>query len=365
VLERNCESSHYTTLKKFVIQKFLAQNQRLFMGYLDQQYMPSERVKLMSSDKFDRTKYLGSSDIASILGVSPWQSSFMLYQKKIGEFVEEITPAKQRIFDRGHRWEEIIVEMMVDELSDRGHDVKILARNQRYTDPEFSYMRGEIDVELLIDGEEVNGECKSVNPFAAKEWGDREGEEIPIHYAAQAMFSLMIKPCKRVVFAAVTGFDDAPMIRWMERDNETIQGIRTRSIDFWNRVQTREPPEPTTLDDVKFLYQRDGGLALEADSDLVELCQALKDIKSQVKVAESQAELLATKIKVRMGDAATIISGGRPLCTWKNNKDSRKTNWEGAFDLLQDYASAPIEAVQKAIQEATKVTVGNRVLLLK
>ncbi|MEI7752669.1 MAG: hypothetical protein WCJ71_11360 [Candidatus Omnitrophota bacterium] len=96
----------------------------------------------------------------------------MLYQKKIGEYQEEITPAKQKIFDRGHRWEEIVVEMLVDELEEQGHDVKILARNQRYADPDYPFLRAEIDVELLIDGEEVNGEAKTVSPFAAKAWGE-------------------------------------------------------------------------------------------------------------------------------------------------------------------------------------------------
>lgn len=53
--------------------------------------------------KFDRQKYIGSSDAAAILRVSKWKTPFQLYQEKIGEFVEEITPAKQKILDRGHR----------------------------------------------------------------------------------------------------------------------------------------------------------------------------------------------------------------------------------------------------------------------
>ena len=49
----------------------------------------------------DRTTYIGSSDVAAILGVSPWKSAFLLYQEKIGAHVEEITPAKQKLFDAG------------------------------------------------------------------------------------------------------------------------------------------------------------------------------------------------------------------------------------------------------------------------
>lgn len=79
----------------------------------------------------------------------------MLYQKKIGAYAED-TPAKQKIFDRGHRWEPIDAEM-ADELRDRGHDAEIIARNQRYQDPEYPLLAAEIDLELRADGEEANG----------------------------------------------------------------------------------------------------------------------------------------------------------------------------------------------------------------
>ena len=279
----------------------------------------------------DRTTYLGGADVAAVLGVSPWMSPFMLYQKKIGAFVEEVTPAKQKIFDRGHRWEPIVVEMLVDELRERGHDVEIIARNQRYQDPEFPFLAAEIDLELLVDGEEVNGEAKTVNPFAVKAWGDEDSDEIPIYYAAQVMHGLMIKPRRRTVIAALTGFDDKPRVHWIERDEETIAGIRAREVEFWQRVQTRNAPDPTDPVDVKWLYQRDGGTAIEADDDLVLLCQQLKDLKADAKNMDGQIELIATRIKAQMGTAATLLYRGKPLATWKNNKDSVKTDWKAAY----------------------------------
>lgn len=286
----------------------------------------------LSVGEIDRQTYLGGSDVAAILGVSPWMTSFMLYQKKIGAFVEEVTPAKQKIFDRGHRWEPIVVEMLIDELRDRGHDVEIIARNQRYQDPEYPFLAAEIDLELLVDGEEVNGEAKTVNPFAAKLWGEEDSDDIPIYYAAQVMHGLMIKPRRRTVIAALTGFDDKPRVHWIERDEETIAGIRSREIAFWDRVQNRTPPEPTDPEDVKWLYQRDGGMAIEASNDILELCQHLKDLKTSAKAQEGQIELVAARIKTFMGTAAVLLGpDGKPLATWKNNKDGIKTDFEAAY----------------------------------
>ena len=305
----------------------------------------------------DRTTYIGGADVAAILGLSPWLSPFMLYQKKIGAYIEEVTPAKQKIFDRGHRWEPIVVEMLVDELRDRGHDVEIIARNQRYQDPEYPFLAAEIDLELRVDGEEVNGEAKTVSPFAVKAWGDEDSDEIPIYYAAQVMHGLMIKPRRRTVIAALTGFDDKPRVHWIERDEETIAGIRARELEFWERVQTGNAPDPTVIEDVKWLYQRDGGKALEADDDLLFLCQELKDAKARAKAVDGDVELLSTKLKLRMGSAATLIYRGNPIVTWKNNKDSVKTDWKAAYLDLGPTA--------EHIAKFTSTSPGARPLLLK
>lgn len=286
----------------------------------------------------DRTQFIGGSDVGAILGVSPWTTPFQLYQKKIGALVEEITPAKQRIFDRGHRWEPIVLEMLIDELRERGHDIEVIATNQRYQDTELPFLACELDAELMIDGEETNAEMKTANHFAAKGWGEYDSEDIPIYYAAQGMHGLMIKPRRRCVFAAVTGFDERPMVRFMERDEETIAGIRSREIEFWNCIQTLTPPPAVDPEDVKWLYQRDGGTAIDATEEILEMCQHLKDMKSSAKSQDAQIELMAARIKNFMGSNAILLGpDGKPLATWKNNKDSTVIDFKAAY---QDLAPA-------------------------
>ncbi len=285
-----------------------------------------ERINL------DRSEFIGGSDVGAILGVSPWTTPFQLYQKKIGALVEEITPAKQRIFDRGHRWEPIVLEMLVDELRERGHEVEVLATNQRYIDPALPFLACELDAELLIDGEETNAEMKTANYFAAGAWGAYDSDDIPIYYAAQGMHGLMIKPRRRAVFAAVTGFDERPMVRFMDRDEETIAGIRSKEIEFWERIQNSNPPDPVDPEDVKWLYQRDKGSSIEASDEIVEMVQYLKDKKDSAKTQEGQIELLAARIKNFMGNNAVLLGlDGKPLATWKNNKDGIATDWKAAY----------------------------------
>ena len=296
--------------------------------------------------------------MAAILGVSPWTTPFMLYQKKTGAYVEEITPAKRRILERGHRWEPIVLEMLVDELTDRGHDVQVVATSQRYKDAEHAFLAAEIDAELIVDGEPVNGEMKTASYFAAGAWGEYDSDEVPIYYLAQVMHGLMIQPRRRAVVAAVTGFDERPMVRWVERDEETIAAIRAREIEFWQRIQSGDAPDPATPDDVKWLYPKDSGATLEADIELLEACGDLKALKANAKELDAQIELLATKVKARMGEAAALLGpNGKPIATWKTNKDGIKTDWQAV--ATEAGADADL------IAQHTKTTQGARPFLVK
>ena len=306
----------------------------------------------------DRATYIGGSDVAAILGVSPWTTPFMLFQKKVGAYVEDLTPAKRRILERGARWEPIVLEMMVDELCDRGHDVEVVAANQRYQDPEFSFLAAEIDAELIVDGEPVNGEMKTAGYFAAGAWGEYDSNEVPIYYLAQVMHGLMIQPRRRTVVAAVTGFDERPMIRWVERDDETIAAIRERELEFWERIQRGDPPDPETRADVQWLYPSDRGVAIEADETMVEICAQLKGAKREAKDIEARIELLATQVKAAMGEAAFLLGpNGKPIATWKSNKDSQKTDWQAV--------ATEAGATPEQIADHTSIAPGARPFLVK
>jgi hypothetical protein len=146
-------------------------------------------------------------------------------------------------------------------------------------------------------------------------------------------------------------------VHWVERDEETIAGIRERELEFWRRVQDREPPSPETAEDVRWLYARDGGEVIEADDELLSLCQSMKGVKAANKAGEARAEFLATQIKVRVKSAATVIYQGQKIATWKNNAAGQKTDWKAAY--------LDLSPADGHINKFTTTTVGNRPLLIK
>lgn len=315
------------------------------------------------SEVIDRTLFVGGSDAAAILGVSPWKSEFALYQEKTGEYQEEITPAKQRIFNRGKRWEPIVIEMLVDELEDRGHDVQIITRNARYVDPEHGFLAAEIDLELMLDGKHVNGEMKTVHPFAAKDWGEQGTDEIPIYYTAQVAHGQMVTGRNKTIVAALIGADDL-RVHEVNRDDELVGIIRSREVEFWERIQRREPPQPTTADDINRLYRIDFGTMMEANEQLIELIAQASNTKANLTAAEAHLDVLITQIKARMGDAALLMHNGQKIATWRNNKESTEVDWKKAFyELSANFDNSQL--VNKILSAFTTTKPGARPFLLK
>jgi len=225
-------------------------------------------------------------------------------------------------------------------------------------------LQAEIDVRLQLDGEIVNGEIKTVHPFAAKEWGEPGSDEIPLHYAAQCMHGLMVTSRRLCIPAALIGVDDL-RIHQIERDDETIAAMRTRELEFWRRVQERDPPDPSTSEDIKWLYGKDAGEVMDADDELLALCIDLQSAKAIEKQAAKSIESLETRLKLAMGNAAILQHGGRKVATWKTNKESTRTDWKQAFEILQQATQASAEEIVSSIRKATTTVAGNRPLLLK
>lgn len=302
----------------------------------------------------DRSDYIGSSDAAAILGLSPWRSKMQVYLEKNG-LAEEIDDKKRAVFARGHRFEPVVIGMLCDELTSQGHEVRVMARNRRYVHNEHPFIGSEIDVELLVDGEEVNGEAKTVSPFAAKLWGAPDSGDVPLYYQAQCMHAMSVYPRRRTVIGAMVGLDDF-RVRWIERDDDLVQIITAKEVEFWQDVQAGRMPAPTTAGDVAWLYQ-DRGEAVEITADAALAVEKLRQIKQQQAALDTEREQLELKIQLQMRDAATALdSTGRTLATWRQNKERKATDWKAVAQALG--------ASPALIEQHTRTEPGARVFRL-
>jgi putative phage-type endonuclease len=203
----------------------------------------------------DRTKFIGGSDIAAVLGISPWRTAVDLWLDKTTPRADQPNAQTRR----GNRLEPYIVDMIRDE-----YGYEIVARNQRYIDSEVPYFAAEIDAETV----DANVEIKTVHPFKARDWGAEDTDQLPIHYVAQAQWGLGITGRKVCHVFPLIGDDLRHHV--VERDDETIEALRDKAAEFWTKyVEPKlRPPfdfaNSLTLDTLRRLYPGTDGTSMEA-----------------------------------------------------------------------------------------------------
>lgn len=269
----------------------------------------------------ERRKFIGGSDAAAIIGHSRWKTPLRVYFEKRGEPVpnSEIDPALEALWRRGKRMEPVIVDTLIDE-----YGIKVVRRSMpgapnRYVDAEFPFLGAEIDFEWEVQkadidrwglpghllGKVQNGEAKSVHQFAAAQFGEPESDEIPIEYGAQAAHGQMVRGPDRIItlFSVMIGVQ--LYIYMMRRDDETIAGLRRRSVSFWkNNVLAGVPPEPVNLPDIMLLFHRSPAITVEADNEIAKKVEELIEARDAATAAQERAEDLKFEIgKFMLGEA--------------------------------------------------------------
>ena len=290
----------------------------------------------------DRSTYIGGSDAAAILGVSPWQTRYQLWAKKTGLIQEVVDPAKEKIFARGKRLEPVILQMFEDESG-----LRVDYRNRRFRDSEYPFLAAEIDGET---GNE-NIDAKSAQPFARHLWGEPGSDEIPIYYAAQFMHGLMVTGRDVCHVAAMIGLDDFRIFK-IQRDDELIAMIREREVEFWGMVQNQTPPEIETAEDALMAWPQSTGSRIEVSADIADRVIALKELKATIKELGNREEALKNAILPHFMDAERMEFQGHLLATWKS-QDARRLDQKA------------IAAAYPDLVEQFKVTSSTRVLWIK
>lgn len=243
-----------------------------------------------------RVNFIGGSDIAAILGISPWKTAVDLWLEKTQPSDDDAK--ESAAISRGSRLEPYIIDMIEKEYGQT-----IVKRNQRYVDSIEPFFSCEVDCETESD----NVEIKTVHPFKAKEWGDLDTDQLPLHYIAQIQWGLGITGKSVCQVYALIGDD---LRRYtVQRDDETISAMRARAKQFWlDCVVPKVCPavdftDPKTLDSLKKLYPGNDGKSIQATEQHEHWRAVFEDAKAAVKRYETVAEGAQAHILAEMGNA--------------------------------------------------------------
>lgn len=307
----------------------------------------------------NRPHGIGGSDIAALLGLSPYKSSLQLWAEKVGH-PGAVLP--QGIHLRyGQHLESFVAREY--ELVTGLHTSEI---DSIISHPEHGFMFASID--RLVSNEPdamtfVNGrvttdrllECKTSSVFSSREWGVEGTDQVPRAYLLQCAWYMAISGCGQADIAVLIGNSDFRV--YTVRRNMRLEALMLdKAQRFWHEhVLSREPPAPKTVQDAQSLFPNDEqGLKFEADEEIIDLLVRYESVSEAATQSSAEAEDLRAQIMARMGHAQEITYGKKVLASWKCSKPTRRLDMQALRSAHPDIA-----------ERFTHTTPGNRRFLIR
>lgn len=275
----------------------------------------------------DREKGIGSSEVATILGLNPWETPLQLWRRKVG-----IDPPKPENFamKAGHYLEDAVSRFYADETGKE--IIKASAGDWLIANTEKPFLRVSPDRTYWIPGRPKSDRNKGILECKTTQM-EIDRDNPPQHWFCQLQYQMGVAELEQGALAWLTmgrNFDyrdftfDKEFYLWMVEEVEK----------FWtDNIMGGKEPDPVNVEDILLRNPRHTpDKMIEADAEIIEACRQLKILKADAKDIDAQAKELEDKIKMYFGDAEAITApGGTPakpivLATWKAAKSSRKFN---------------------------------------
>lgn len=304
----------------------------------------------------DRTEWLkyresgiGSSEVATIVGLNPWETPYQLWRRKVG-----LDAPKQENFamKAGHYLEDAVAQFWHDET---GQDIiKSSAGDWLIVNDERPYMRVSPDRTYWLADMPHNNANKGILECKTTQMSI-DADDIPKHWFCQVQYQLGVAELEQGSLAWLCsgrefGYKNLALVSdffaWLVEEVEK----------FWlDNIQGKQEPTAANVQDILLKYNRHtDGKIVEVNDDIFAAYQDLKAVKDELSTIEEKKAALEEKIKLGFGDAEAISYGGQTLATWKAPKPSNK------FDAKAFTAAHPDLA-----KEFTFPTQGARRFLLK
>ena len=298
-----------------------------------------------------RKHYVTGTDAGKLIGVSPFGGKFAVWLDKTGRAAPVVeTPAMKA----GKKFESAILQTYAEEMNCKLEHVDgyNLITCDKYPRLGASLDGWNHDLQIPVDAKNIK--------WKNEKWGDAWTDQFPEYYKAQLQVQMMVTGATFAHLAVMFSGQDF-FIYSMEYDEDMAQKILDASDEFWPFVERDKMPEADGSDEateyIKSEFARgDAAAVKEPTEEILEALKGLQKAKLDEKDAQDRKTEFENRIKLYMGDA-TAIKG---VCTWKNNKDSVKTDWEQVASVA--LASMSAEDQKKLVASYTTTKPDARVL---
>lgn len=328
-----------------------------------------------------RKSFLGASEVAAVLGVSPFGSAMAVWAEKTGR-TEPFQGNENTDFGN---WLE---KPLIDWYAERFPDEAVFHNTRSYQAPgEHSWMGATPDGfvipdgKLMLDpGKEISEgvfdfarikrsiQAKTAHWTGKDSWGEEMTSDIPSYYLIQVQWEMEVL---RLLGSDVE-VADLPVLVDRERrvyrvrySPDLVASIVRQARAFWqNCVLEDVPPEPDASDACRELLGElypgpKESKPVPASTQLEDLASELATWKYRADKAAKEAEIRKGKLKMLMGSDYDSFLTEAGKGTWRAGKDTKSIGWEGVArglaEIVKDALgeSAGSKVFQQLVKEAT------------
>lgn len=261
-----------------------------------------------TSNLGDRRAYLGATDIAAIVGVSPWAAPIDVYREK----VEGIESAVSAEMEWGLLLEPAICNGYTFQTGRR------LFRRNEIVHPDYPFLRFHPD--RLVYDEPGVFDGKATWQRGGGKYGEPGTDQVPPHVRVQM-----------VIYCGATGrqWADVGLLRRpplavyrVPADPVLYEWLIGEAVRFWQEhVMAEVPPPPDgTKGYSRYLaetYPQSEELELVATAEQQLVVDELRAAVIATKAAEQHEEALKNRLKKAMGTASVLLAPGARI-TYRN-----------------------------------------------
>lgn len=281
----------------------------------------------------NRRTGLGGSDVAGVLGVSPWQSPWSVWADKVGLLpIDDDTNERQEFG--------LLAEPMLRDYFHRRTGLHVIGEQTSVHHPEHPWARVTLDG-LVVESPHSTPD-DTLGVFESKTTSEAPWAEVPLHYQCQAQWAMWITGTDRCWFGVLHIAYGRPTFRVYEfqRDDTDIDTLHDRCRRFWfDHVTSGIPPatdgHDATLDALAQVYATTIDGAVEADDDLAEHIDGFVYCRDEIKAFEEQQKTHRAAIAAALGEHTVVTRGaddkGRPVVLATFFEQSRTTFDTAAF----------------------------------
>lgn len=251
---------------------------------------------------------IGASEIAAVVGLSPFESAFSLWHRKAGNLPGP-DPANP-LFYWGHALEGVVA----DKFSDDHHEYDVVSiGTHRSSERVWQYA----NLDRALYNPEVPGEILGLLEIKTTRYGDNWGpsgtDEIPVHVRCQVMQQMDVFSAPHAWVAVLIGGNDYREYR-IPFDEADAAALREAGAAFWASLQTDDEPP---IDASFATYEAVRDLHPDIDGEDVEVNPALYGRYAATKAdADSAADAhrqAKSELLKAIGTARRALVDGTPV----------------------------------------------------